>query len=422
MGIGICIKSELPKVGIFKRKISIDKLFNQIAEEFKELIPEQTWRKLVSSTYKDDRMFLQLYPIGEPIEFTIAKNVITCSAKTNIPGPGYHAFVVDSLDLIGNSLSLKWNWVGDVGFGDETSYYETKNFETLKLEMLHWLKEVAKVLIENVSDGNKMIAMPLGYSVLGDYFALNSLGYWDKKWFIEVNESDINKLEHKGEQFFPWWVQKLETVFYLNTGLAVSWVELPWHSIHTEHEYLLYKFVQFCFERAGNSELRELVPLNEKELIDSYLNEKVPSLPPQPTGIGFKKRSMQRSMTGFWTSDIPGYFYEDYENDGKTYVYWFQDKIIRGSSFKVEGNNGIPISAENLLMETPKNLEVFRFSNNQLLGWATIEIINEDGKEFCFLTGNIATTNNLCHVTISFDNEIDKEWAIKVWESTKFHK
>ncbi|TGK88285.1 hypothetical protein EHQ23_05470 [Leptospira bourretii] len=137
--------------------------------------------------------------------------------------------------------------------------------------------------------------------------------------------------------------------------------------------------------------------------------------------MDLKKRSIQRSMTGFWTTDIPGYFYEDNENDGKTKVYWYQDKTIRGSSFIVEGNDGIPISAENLLLETPKNLEVIKYSNNLLLGWATIELINEDGKEFYFLTGNIATNNNLCHVTISFEYETDKEWAINIWKSTKFH-
>lgn len=64
---------------------------------------------------------------------------------------------------------------------------------------------------------------------------------------------------------------------------------------------------------------------------------------------------MQRLMIGLWTSDIPGYFYEDNENDAKTNVYWFQDKTIRGSSFIVEGNDRIPISAENLSMKMEGN-------------------------------------------------------------------
>lgn len=81
----------------------------------------------------------------------------------------------------------------------------------------------------------------------------------------------------------------------------------------------------------------------------------VSTLSPQPTVIGFKKRSIQWSMTGLWTSDIPSYFYEDNKNDGKTHIYWFQDKTIRGSSFIVEGNDRIPISAENLSMKMEGN-------------------------------------------------------------------
>jgi hypothetical protein len=42
------------------------------------------------------------------------------------------------------------------------------------------------------------------------------------------------------------------------------------------------------------------------------------------------------------TVKIQGYFYEDLEDEGKTAVYWFGNKTIRGSSISMEDRFIIP--------------------------------------------------------------------------------
>lgn len=419
MGLGIYIKTEIPKVGILRKNISTEKLFKDIADEFTKIAPDQLLSKLITYTSNQDKMFLQLYPVEEPVEFTIEENYLICSAKTNSAGPGYHAFLVESLEFIEKSLKLKWSWTEDDGNGDETNYYLNRNFNELKLEMLKWLQSISKILIENQDYDQLMISMPLGYSLVENFFAISPLGFWTKDWFLEVSELDDNELESKGKEFFPWWERELDSLFYLKTALAVSWVELPWHTYNTEYEHLLYTFVLDCFKKVNNAELKLMIPNNIENNINSYLNSNLPAPPPEPSGVGFKKRLMNRSMTGSWTTSIPGYFYFEMEDDGKIYVYWFNDLTIRGSSFTVEGNDGKPVSPKDLLMKRPEHGEVIEYFEDHLEGWATIELNNEDENEFFILKGNMATINNLCSITICFENESDREWAISIWKSTK---
>jgi hypothetical protein len=422
MGLGIYIKSEIPKIGILKRNVPSKKLFDSITDELKKNLPDISLGKLVNSTMNDDTMFLYLYPVEEPVEFSLIDNYIICSAKTNSAGPGYHAFIVESLEKLEYSLGLKWNWSGDEDYGDETNYYLNRNFDDLKLEMLKWLKSISRYLTENQKYDKLMISMPLGFSLDQNYFAISPLGFWTKDWFIEINKLDIDKLEGKGGEFFPWWEKNLESLFYLKTGLAVTWVEIPWHTYNTEYEYLIYKFVIHCFEKVSNDNHRKLIPENINYTLNSYLNSNQTAPPPEPSGIGFRKRSMHRSMTGSWTASIPGYFYFETENEDETYVYWFDDKTIRGSSFIIEGKENKLLLPNDILPEQPNNKDVIEYSKDHLLGWATIELINEIEKDHYFLNGYMSMTNQLCYITIYFENEDDKEWAIQIWKSTSSSK
>src|ERR1044071_3478953 len=56
----------------------------------------------------DGRASVLLFPIEEPLELWLGEDRLWCSAKTSTAGPGYHAHVVEFLDLIAEDLGVGW--------------------------------------------------------------------------------------------------------------------------------------------------------------------------------------------------------------------------------------------------------------------------------------------------------------------------
>lgn len=283
--------------------------------------------------------------------------------------------------------------------------------------MLQWLRALARNLIEKDDYEHLMISMPLDYLVIGEYFALSSMGIWSKEWFISIANAEIADLMENGKEFFPWWSKCFDSHFFKNCAITKMWVDVPWHAYANEYEKGLYYFVIDCCNKAKQLDSQIKIPDAELSIIRTYLDNEKLAEDPSQDGIGFKKRLMQRSLTGTWTAAIPGFLYDDLEDDGSTVVYWFQDRTVRGSSFSLQGKDGRPLPPEELLEDKPQNLNVRDFDKGHLKGYATIEMSSENGKEYFTLSGSIATMNNMCHVTICFDKEEQTYWAVAIWES-----
>lgn len=129
MGIGICITSEILKDGLFKKPIKQNKLFDAILAALKSSLPVELQKSVFSSTIELNCMNVELHPAEEPVEFTIDNGTLKFSAKTNSAGPGYHAYLVDTLETVERQLGLTWNWSdGSDDMGDETSFHSTRDF------------------------------------------------------------------------------------------------------------------------------------------------------------------------------------------------------------------------------------------------------------------------------------------------------
>jgi hypothetical protein len=413
LGLGIYIKSELPKKGLFQKRINPGKIFYEISESFKKQLPPNFIKTIFSTNINDNELTIQVYPSEEPVYFEIENEEIICSAKTNSAGPGYHAFLVESVLNVANDVKLDWKWTDEnEDCCDETGYYDNRDFGFLQQEMLKWLRSLCRHLSESNSTENTMISMPIGYSVSDEYDVMSPMGFWKKEWVEGVANAELPELLSVGDQFFPWWDKGFTSEFWYKCGMTNLWVDFAWHTAINEEERKKIEFVLECFAMAKKSNNNIAVPEKEIEFLKDCLNEELTITPPKPEGIGYKKRNMEKPLTGKWKITIPGYFYDEVENDSDTAIYWHQDKTIRGSSYLIEGK-----TKKQLFDDEKPEGKTFSFEKDHLIGWANFEKSLEEESDYWVLSGKMATNNNLCIVTICFDEEKDKDWAINTWKT-----
>jgi hypothetical protein len=421
MGLGLFIMMKLPaKKGGAKGKKN-NELFRIIASEMKLCLPALLQSNVFGAQTDGTVLSLQMHPAEEPVEFSVEAGKLLCSAKTSSAGPGYHAFLVESLERTADKLGEKWNWGGDdEDYGDETGYYEHRDFKRLQDEMCTWLKTLSENMLGDSALHNLSLSMPLGYSVVGDYFAMSPMGFRNKDWFKSVMTDDADSLLRKCMGYFPWWEKDFTAEFYFKCALCAAWVDLPWHTALDDAEVKKYTFVLDCFKKAKELDQSLQIPENEIKDIRLYCDKNSDAPAPNAEGIGFKKHLMLRDLTGGWNAEIPGYFYHEMEDDDTTAVYWFGAKTVRGSSLSVEEKNGRHVSREELLSDKPDDMPVIEFSKDHFSGWAAIEKVDDENGQYWCMSGRMATVDNLCFVTICYDKDEDKDWAIALWQSLMY--
>jgi hypothetical protein len=418
MGLGLYIK--VPSASLGKR--SIDVLKEGISDFAYHDPSDSLLNGLVRCGASSDRLYVRLHPAEEDVEFFLDPNGnLVCSAKTSTAGPGYHAFLVDWLHRLGEAVQLKWDWQSGEGEGDETGYHEHRDFGRLQGEMANWLGGLSKTLQESSWDGmeNIMLGLPLGFEVPDvNAFAISALGCWPRSWFEEMISADAGRRREMAQAFFPWWGQQQDALFWDRLGRVLAWVEVPWHVPANDRERAVCQSTLDCFARA--KELDSAIPSPDQEFgeLRGFLSEDAQRSPPRPDGIGFRRQVSARVLTGGWTVRVPGYYYDELENDGETQVYWFKGRTVRGSSITVTGKDGRRVPATKLVENPPKGAT--SFSKDRFAGWASIKHVEEKGEgSYWMLQGRMAASNNVCQLTICYDDKTDEEWALKTWQSIR---
>jgi hypothetical protein len=425
MGLGFCLGAELPVKGLLRKRMPAEKLLSEVGKCAFRNTSDPIMRRIFSYNQKGRKSFLVVHPTAEPVQFIVdANGFLTVSANTSTVGPGYHKYLIELLEKIGSECSLIWRTTGKEKLGDETGYINERNYASLQYEMLKWLQAVARILISKPEEEYVFsINLPLDEAITGQHFASTWLGPLDRKWFEEVAETEIQNLHEKGREFFPWWDQEMDALFWKNCGLSYAWFYLPWNVPIRLKERELYQLALDCFKKAKELDPTVHLPEQEMEEIQILLSKKTPdSIPPKHGLIGYRRALMNKFVSGGWRIEIPGYYYEDVENNGTTTLFWFGERTVRVSSITVKpqiGKRGTPqhLLSEILEKRFKGGLEEFEYSKGHLLYRAYLSPTEEkDGKGFV-LRGAAAMTNSICIVTILFTDSADKEWAVRTWKS-----
>lgn len=416
MGLGIYIGAKAEPARLQATEGAEPELLQAIRSAIPLAIGDLLHTTLSEVSKVEDGLNVYLHPAEEPLEFRLDQGeLLTASAKTSSAGPGYHAFLVHFLEDVASQSGLNWDWDNDEAeFSDESGYFGDRDFRRLQLEMLKWLRSIARHITEEDGYSHLSISLPAGFQVLGDYFAISSMGYWDRKWFESVAEAPEEALYERGAEFFPWWNQDRDAQFWLNCGLAKAWVELHWHPPKDEYELSDCRNTLKCFETARRLDPSVPVPDREVEELQRLTEQSdLSDFRPADQGVGFRRRPMRRGLTGGWTIVLPGFYYGDTENDGTTVVYWYGNRTVRGTSLSFkEGAPRQPAGSQ-----AQESQREFDFHQGHLTGEADIEWVETEDEAYWQLQGEMRTDGEICIVTVCFENAADREWAVETWKS-----
>src|SRR5262245_40852782 len=113
---------------------------------------EQTYPEMPgeAGAWVDDEGTLRAnrHPAAETGESTAQPGGVVVSANTGPVGPGYRAWLCETLDALGGALGLAWEASEDEG--DETSYFHTRDDAELERQFLLWQGTVARHVRDNM--------------------------------------------------------------------------------------------------------------------------------------------------------------------------------------------------------------------------------------------------------------------------------
>lgn len=408
MGLGLRLNAKAPRRRLLPLRLGVEAVVRrisdasfQLAARFGEPLPR--WR---TTHLGESSLSVSLVPHAGNVELQISKEGIVGSARTYSAGPGYHALVVELLDAVGEELGVTWT-AGEEG-GDDTGYFEHRDFATLQAEMARWLYGLAGLLGERAAQGRTGFVLDLPTDDVPHLrtFAASVLGEWTEEWFASLQDTHGGTLFERCAEFFPWWEQGLTAPTLEKLALATCWVDVPWTAPRTEAERDAYQSAIVCIERAralGGAASLDAVETELRRLRDAESEEE-----PAETGIGFRRRPMTRPLTGRWTIELPGYYHTRVEGDAGERVYSFRDRSVRARSVRFQPRGEPPQTLLRRVspVQDPVPLPV---AADHLAGHFGTEW--SDAERRFVMQASIVKADGACHLTIGFAREADGEWA-----------
>ena len=428
MGLGFLVKADIPKRGLLRQTPSQNKLFSDISRAIRRFTTDPLQARMITADVQEHTLSITLHPCAEPVRFLWEPDqAIEASAKTSTLGPGYHAYVVELLNRVGTALGLRWDWAEEEA--DETEFANEGDFGLLQDRMASLLRVLGRILLENAADGysNLMVDMPMGYPApQADDFAIAPRGPLSESWCRSLAVADGEDLRRVSQEYYLWWERAADAEYWRKTGLSLLSCEVWWHVPRSEGERATCQLTLDCLARAAELDQRAPLPTAEINELRHLLSQPAdaPARVPSTSGIGYRRHQMVHHLAGQWTIQVPGYYYQTWEDDDGETVFWFGGRTVRFSSLTLSSEDGRLATPEDLLGEkTPEELcgaEVVDLDKGPLRGWATIRLNTDDGQPYWILQGKVACGNCLGIVTVCFEDAADREWAVETYRST-FH-
>jgi hypothetical protein len=404
-------------------------VFAEIQSALESVVTDPILRAGMVLERDEAALLAYVHPGADPLLFGVSEDQVTCSITTSA-GPGFHAWVVETLEALDRATSLRWNWQSapneDPPGGDETGYREGRDFAWLQQGAAKWLAELAAEL--TAPDGPMLhvpVCMPVAAAVEGNYFACSPLGFVTRDWFVELAQADDASRAARAAAFFPWWNRELDAVFYKNYALSSMWCHIAWRrpagdeaddaqcrAVQTamaslEKARQLDPAIEFPPEAAQLPAL--LIPLADDEL----------EQPPPAGGIGYLRRRAYRPLPGGWQILMPGYFRSAWNIDAGQIAFYFGERSVQVATFSHPHAAPHCYKAFGDVDGTTSDSERLEYEKDHLKGTAALTYLKDhDDDPGCWtLQARMIAPFQMARITITFANEADGKWADETWRT-----
>lgn len=375
------------------------------------------------------RLLVLMHPASPPVEIRIgASGRVRLSANTTPAGPGYHAFLCDTLDQFAEEFEFAW---GDAD--DPTGYFDDRDRAALEEAFRRWL---ATACVAAEANGSKAsVGLPAGHGFHATGEVLTPLGPRPVAWLATAGANP--------RDFFPWWNPDLDAAFYRNRALVRMWCDFPWRPPLTEAEGevtdQIANDLTSAFKRDPAAELPwhewqevlhaiehdeegfTVAPAKEATSVKLWKRNRPTKPPARP--IGYRRHPVRVPLSNGWSVEVPGDFAREWDEGHAHWTAWNRTHSVWFHCLGYAKPGGVePSAAEAIEMSRsslPDGEKLPPFERNGVVSEAVYGPTVEDGRTVWRLAAIAAVPGQVvvCHVYT--EGPDDREWAVKTWHSLR---
>jgi hypothetical protein len=357
-------------------------------------------------------LLLRLHPAADEVALVAAgEGRLVVSANTSMVGPGYHRYLCDLMQGLGEAFGV--DWAGQDlhgGVGDPTGYFHTGDASGIEPRMLAWLQDMAGRVLDYRQHGQSGATLSLraGHGFQYPGALLTPLGPRDEAWLRSVREAPL-----LGTDVFPWWQPGQGAAYRLGRALSRIWTDMVWRPPLLEEERHLFRDVARQLELAWREDPTLPYPWREWLEVLGYFGQggtlaeevsrRAAAAPSGPL-LGYRRGSVQVALPEGWEIRIPGSLAEAHLADGS----WVARDHRRSVRFvPLEDVSGIAPGPEQQLPYE------YQYQGERVSGRATLHM--EPGE--CRLTALCEAGARRALCVVSFDDPDEQDWALGTWRS-----
>jgi hypothetical protein len=375
-----------------------------------------------------------LHPAARPLRFEVDDTGQVVATALTVPvGPGYHTYVVQLLERLGEELEIDWakaaagatpSAADPAISSDPTGTFVSGDRRDAERGHLGWLRAALGAVRDARRQGSRdlHLATPPGVRYTFDGAVATVLGPRDDSW-LERALAD----PRVAADVWPWVADAIDARYLLARAMTQLWLDVRWRPPVGPVETVLVDDALATLRRAYPlepglawpwREWRELLALRGQpdpvtlQLIDRAIPRIGGEDGSAPGAIGYRRRPVTIVHEG-WALELPGSFTET-----RTSEEW-----SGGESGRTVTLAGTPtqMSADQFLRQVAGHLgrDAIEHDDGVVRGRARLTSDASSGVEIATVEGYSAVRGRGAAIRIEIDDPQDWKWALDTWRGLK---
>lgn len=398
--MSIIVKTKYKK-GLFAKKISLDSFM----ECLEKLNIEGNYAANLYR-YSESQFAMNVCPMGT-IRFEISDSLLEISSQTSLAGPGFHKCAVEIIEDLGKRMNLQFD------INDPTDYCNTRAFMQLQKEHTNDLQNLLASLVkereEKHSDASEYIAWNQPWYPTEQYEFVTNYGSFSLKQMKDIVTGD--NFEEFAKSQFIWFDEGKSALYYKQMALYYLWNEYKWRKPISKEEarvaMLIVKNLEMA--RMANNEIE--LPSQVWQQICAYsgmpylnMNEYADL---DDSQIGYLKHPVHFLFPMDYGLKLEGTYDRSLGKDGSIIL------ADLGRTVKVKV---VPEMTPGNIMDPRRMLETIDYQEEYDGSIYIAQFLKENSQHgpLNILHGYIQSFASYAEVTIIYQEDADKEWALSV--------